>query len=74
MTTLAAPPASDLEARVLELEDRLERERARNAGLERGIEALSARVAELQRENARLREARPRGAAPDRRRQPRVAA
>jgi BMFP domain-containing protein YqiC len=41
-----------LEERVAELEDQLERERARNAGLTQGIEALSARVAA---ENARLR-------------------
>jgi hypothetical protein len=71
VTTLADPPAASPEVRVLELEDRLERERARNAGLERGIEALTARVAALQAENARLREPRVRGTAADRRRQPR---
>ena len=56
MSTLA--PSIDplaLEARVLELEDRLERERARNEGLAQGIEALTARIAELRAENARLR-------------------
>ena len=47
-----------LAARVRELEERLERERARNAGLERGLDALSARVTELREENARLRETR----------------
>ncbi len=45
-----------LAARVRELEERLERERARNAGLERGLDALSARVTDLREENARLRE------------------
>ncbi len=44
-----------LAARVRELEELLERERARNAGLERGLDALSARVTELREENARLR-------------------
>jgi len=47
-----------LAARVRELEERLERERARNAGLERGVDALSARVSELREENARLRDRR----------------
>ena len=47
-----------LAARVRELEERLERERARNAGLERGLDALSARVTSLREENARLRETR----------------
>jgi chromosome segregation ATPase len=47
-----------LAARVRELEERLERERARNAGLERGLDALSVRVTELREENARLRETR----------------
>lgn len=42
--------------RIRELEERLARERARNAGLERGLEALNARVTELRAENARLRE------------------
>jgi cell division protein FtsB len=45
-----------LAARVRELEERLERERARNAGLERGLDALSARVSALRAENARLRD------------------
>ena len=57
MAILADPPeAVSLEARVVELEDRLERERARNAGLAQGIEALTARIAALCEENARLRE------------------
>lgn len=47
-----------LAARVRELEGRLERERARNAGLERGLDALSARVTELREENASLRDSR----------------
>ena len=46
---------ADLTARIEELEERLERERARSAGLERGIDALSARVEELRLENALLR-------------------
>ena len=56
MTALADPIDDlSLEARVLELEDQLDRERARNAGLAQGIEALTARIAELRAENARLR-------------------
>ena len=74
MSTLTDPIDLPLDARLLELEDRLERERARNAGLERGIEALTARVAALQAENAQLRVVRPRGAVADRRRLPRAPA
>ncbi len=74
MSDVAETIDLSLAARVRELEDRLDRERARNAGLTAGVEALAARVAALQEENARLREPRPRGAAPDRRRQPRAAA
>ena len=46
---------SELVARLLDLEMQLDRERARNAGLERGIEALTAVVEDLRAENARLR-------------------
>jgi len=57
MTALApeTPDASELVARLLDLEIQLDRERARNAGLERGIESLSTVVEDLRVENARLR-------------------
>jgi cell division protein FtsB len=55
MTILADTADISAAARVLELEEQLARERARREGLERGIEALSARVDELRRENERLR-------------------
>lgn len=57
MTALAPDivDGSVLIARLLDLEMQLERERARNAGLERGIEALTAVVDELRADNARLR-------------------
>lgn len=55
MTALAEYIEVDLAARVEELEELLDRERARRAGLERGIESLSARLEELRHENARLR-------------------
>jgi cell division protein FtsB len=57
MTMLADTTDLSTAARVLELEEQLARERARNEGLERGIEALSATVEELRRENERLRSA-----------------
>ncbi len=44
-----------LAERVRELEVRLQRERSRNAGLERGLTALDASVNALRRENERLR-------------------
>ncbi len=53
---LLSEEAVFLAERVRELEERLAREQARNAGLERGLEALSARVTDLREENARLRE------------------
>ena len=46
---------TDLRARIADLEHRLELERARNAGLERGLTALDRRVTELRAENAALR-------------------
>ena len=49
-------PAAELEAQLTELAAQLERERARNAGLERGLTALSERVAALRAENADLRD------------------
>jgi hypothetical protein len=58
MTTLATPPSTDvseLVGRLLDLEEQLDRERARNHGLEQGIEALTAVVEDLRAENARLR-------------------
>jgi hypothetical protein len=54
--TAPTDDVSRLVARLLELETQLERERARNAGLEQGLESLSVRVGELRAENARLRE------------------
>ena len=57
MTAIAPFADVDLALRVVELEELLERERARRAGLERGIESLIARLEELRRENAELREA-----------------
>ncbi len=40
---------------VADLKLKLHRERSRRQGLERGIQALSERLADLQRENAELR-------------------
>jgi regulator of replication initiation timing len=50
-----APDASVQDDRLRELTERLERERARNAGLEQGISALSERVEALRLENLELR-------------------
>jgi regulator of replication initiation timing len=56
MPTIDLIPDSDaLELRVRELSERLDRERARNAGLERGVSALSERVDQLRLENLELR-------------------
>ena len=44
------------DVRVRELEDQLKRERSARVGVERGLEALSERITELQRENRELRE------------------
>lgn len=57
MSILAAPPhpTADLERRLAELEALLVRERARRAGLEAGIDALTARIETLRAENAALR-------------------
>ena len=44
------------DARVRELEDQLRRERSARFGVERGLEALSERLSELQRENRELRD------------------
>jgi regulator of replication initiation timing len=49
------PESEDLALRVRELTEQLERERARNAGLEQGIVALTARVEALRLENLELR-------------------
>jgi hypothetical protein len=46
-------------ARVRELEEQLRRERSARVGVERGLEALSERLTELQRENRELREQLP---------------
>jgi hypothetical protein len=45
--------------RVRELEEQLRRERSARIGVERGLEALSERLTELQRENRELRERLP---------------
>ena len=50
------PAATDPAARIRELEHLLELEQARREAMEQGIERLSARVNELLRENAELRE------------------
>jgi cell division protein FtsB len=50
-----AESGADDAVRVRELTERLERERARNAGLERGLNALSERVETLRLENLELR-------------------
>ena len=58
MATIDLSLERDAEVLLGELRDvnaRLERERARNAGLERGISALSARVDALRLENLELR-------------------
>jgi hypothetical protein len=44
------------DVRVRELEEQLRRERSARVGVERGLEALSERLTELQRENRELRE------------------
>ena len=44
------------DARVRELEEQLRRERSARIGVERGLESLSERLSELQRENRELRE------------------
>lgn len=43
-------------ARIRELEDQLRRERSARDGVERGLQALSERLTQLQRENRDLRE------------------
>jgi hypothetical protein len=47
------------DGRVRELEAQLRRERSARIGVERGLEALSERLSELQRENRELRERLP---------------
>jgi hypothetical protein len=55
-TVHIAPDAeADLRAQVRDLTEQLVRERARSAGLERGLSALSERVGVLRDENAELR-------------------
>jgi predicted nucleic acid-binding Zn-ribbon protein len=44
------------DARVRQLEEQLRRERSARIGVERGLEALSERLTELQQENRELRE------------------
>ena len=58
MATIDLSLERDTDALLMELRElngRLERERARNAGLERGVSALSARVDALRLENLELR-------------------
>jgi predicted nucleic acid-binding Zn-ribbon protein len=58
-----SPPGTLLAGMTIEqtpsddLEHQLARERARNAGLERGLTALNERLVELREENAALRQA-----------------
>jgi hypothetical protein len=47
------------DTRVRKLEEQLRRERSARLGVERGLEALSERLTELQRENRELRERLP---------------
>ena len=49
--------AARLRLQVADLEAQLRRERSRRQGVERGLDTLSERLAELQRENAELRRA-----------------
>lgn len=49
------PAAASGDELVHQLREQLERERARNAGLEQGLAALSERVEELRAENRELR-------------------
>ena len=56
LTQLTVYPDVVEDARVRELEDQLRRERSARIGVERGLEALSGRVTELQRENRELRD------------------
>ena len=49
------PDSREQPERLRVLTERLERERARNAGLEQGISALSERVEALRLENLELR-------------------
>ena len=59
MTAIELEPESmDLALRVRELSEQLDRERARNAGLEQGIAALTERVQLLREQNERLRRGR----------------
>jgi regulator of replication initiation timing len=44
------------DARVRRLEEQLRREKSAREGVERGLEALSERLTDLQRENRELRE------------------
>jgi regulator of replication initiation timing len=57
MATIELVPEmqTELERRVRELSGRLDRERARNAGLEQGIGALTERIEALRLENLELR-------------------
>ena len=52
---LLPDPGAALDDRLRELTDQLTRERARNAGLEQGLGALSERVETLRVENLELR-------------------
>ena len=56
MTTIdLVPESEDLALRIRELNEQLGRERARNAGLEQGIAALTERIEALREENRALR-------------------
>ena len=64
MTQATIDSDAPTHGRVRQLEDQLRRERSAREGVERGLEALSERLTELQRENRELRERLGRGAQP----------
>lgn len=56
LTELTIDTGAVDDRRVQDLEAQLRRERSARIGVERGLEALSERLTELQRENRELRE------------------
>jgi hypothetical protein len=56
MTQATIDTSAIPDTRIRELEEQLRRERSAREGVERGLEALSERVSQLQRQNAELRE------------------
>ena len=51
----SAPPATDAQARIAELEHLLELEQSRRIAIEQGLERISERCSELAKENLTLR-------------------